>query len=258
MIIGKEMTDLHTHILPCIDDGARTIEFAIQMLEKEIEQGVKTVVFTPHYYGQKHSPQQFLERREKSYEMLKNAVAGMDITVRLGAEVYISSQEIASSQDLEQLAIEGTNYILIELPLTSVWSKALFQRLAEFIEKIDKIPIVAHVERYAEIKKHPEYLNLLANMGCLLQMNTSAFIDERTRKFAFLLVDKGLSHCLATDCHDLIHRPCDYKTAKSIFEENGKGAEFDRLQENMSVILQGGIVKTLTPAPIKRFFGKYF
>ena len=252
------MTDLHTHILPCIDDGARSVEISLEMLKKEIEQGVKTVVFTPHYYGQKHSPEQFLERREKSYEMIKSPVAGMDITVRLGAEVYISSQEIASSNSLTPLAIEGANYILIELPLTTVWSKTLFKRLGEFIEKVDKIPIVAHVERYAEVKKHPEYLNVLANMGCLLQMNTSSFIDERTRKFAFLLLDKGLAHCLATDCHDLTNRPCDYMVAKSLFEEYGKGAEFDRLQQNMDVILSGGIVKTPTPAPIKRFFGKYF
>lgn len=252
------MTDLHTHILPCIDDGAISIEVSLKMLEKEMEQGVKTVVFTPHYYGQKYSPKQFLEQREKSYEMIKSAVAGMDLTVRMGAEIYIGSQEIASSQDLETLAIEGTKYVLIELPFNTVWGSSLFKRLTEFIESIDYVPIVAHVERYAEIKKHPEYLTTLVNMGCLLQMNTSSFIDERTRKFAFLLLDKGFAHCLATDCHDLTTRVCDYATAKFLFEERGNLADFERLQENMNVILRGGIVKTPTPAPIKRFFGKYF
>ena len=252
------MTDLHTHILPCIDDGARSEEISVEMLKKEIEQGVKTVVFTPHYYGDKFSPKQFLERREKSYEKIKNAVEDMDISVRMGAEVYIGAQKIASNHALSSLAIEGTKYILIELPLNAVWDAPLFERLRDFIEKIEEIPIVAHVERYAAVKKHPEYLNMLANMGCLLQANTSSFLNEKTRKFAFLLLDKGLVHCLATDCHDLTNRVCDYAMAKNLFKELGKSAEFERLQQNMQVVLNGGIVKTPIPAPIKRFFGKYF
>ncbi len=252
------MIDLHTHILPNIDDGAESIEVSIEMLKKEMEQGVKTVVFTPHYYGQKYSPKQFLDQREKSYKLIKKAVAGMDINVRMGAEVFIGSQKIASNHALAPLAIEGTKYILIELPLRTVWGPSLFQRLSDFGEKMEEIPVIAHAERYLEVKKHPEYLNMLVNMGCLLQVNTSSFLNETTRKFAFLLLNKGLVHCLATDCHDLVTRACDYAQVKALFEERGKVAEFERLQENMSVILSGKKLKTPTPAPIKRFLGKYF
>lgn len=252
------MTDLHTHILPCIDDGAQSAEIAVEMLKKEIEQGVKTVVFTPHYYGKKHSPQEFLEKRNEAYEKIKSAVADMDISIRLGAEVYFSAQKIAPNHSLESLAIEGTKYILIELPFSTVWSEALFDRLRAFAKNSEFIPIVAHVERYAEIKKNPQYLTTLVNSGCLLQVNSEAFLDETTRKFAFLLLKKGLVHCLATDCHDLTDRVCDYAKLKELFEREGKVEEFERLQENMRIILKGGVVKVTTPKPVKRFFGKYF
>ena len=252
------MIDLHTHILPCIDDGAQTEEISVEMLKREIEQGVKTVVFTPHYYGKKHSPQEFLVKRNEAYEKIKNAVEEMGISVRLGAEVYFSSQKIASNHELEKLAIEGTNYILIELPLSMVWAEGLFDRLRDFAQTSDFIPIIAHVERYAEIQKTPKYLMTLVNSGCLLQVNADSFLNETTRKFAFLLLEKGLVHCLATDSHDLTNRACRYAELKALFEQEGKGKEFERLQENMRIILQGGMVKVTDPTPVKRFLGKYF
>lgn len=252
------MTDLHTHILPCLDDGAQSEEISLEMLKREIEQGVKTVVFTPHYYGRKHSPNEFLEKRDEAYQKIKSDVAGMEISVRLGAEVYVSAQKIASDNALEKLAIEGTKYILMELPLATVWEEAIFERLRDFSQKSEFIPIIAHVERYAEVKKRPQYLTELVNCGCLLQVNTSSFLDENTRKFAFLLLERGFAHCLATDCHDLTNRACDYAWTKALFEAEGRNADFARLQENMRTILNGGVVKPPMPTPIKRFFNKYY
>lgn len=252
------MVDIHTHILPCIDDGAENAEVSLEMLKKQAEQGVKTVVFTPHYYGKKYSPERFLEHRKSAFEKIKTEAEGLGLEFRMGAEIYFNEEKIASDRALCSLAIEGTKYVLIEFPLRNVWTNGLWVRLSNFICESGYTPIIAHVERYAEIHKNPRYLGMLADMGCLLQVNTASFMQPKTQKFALLLLRKGLAHCLGTDSHNLTDRAPDYATAKAYFDEIGETASFARLQKNMSRILNGEKVEVGTYSPVKKFLKKYY
>ena len=250
------MIDFHTHILPAIDDGARNREESAQMLEKEIEQGVECVVFTPHYYGKRRSPEQFLQRREAAFAKIKEGLPS-NLQTRLGAEILFTGLNMADNEELCSLAIEGTKYVLFEFPFTEKWPASFWENLSEFIQETDYTPIIAHVERYLETQKNPALFNRLIKMGCLLQVNTTSFIEKRSRSLAFALLKHGFVHCLGTDSHDTQTRACDYAKVKALFEEKGYGEEFADIQNNMHQILAGEYVAPKACTRIKKFFGIY-
>ena len=251
------MIDFHTHTLPGIDDGAKDSRTSIQMLQKEIEQGVKTLVFTPHYYGRKRSPEQFLQRRNAAFEKIKDGIPAQ-LDVRLGSEVFFTGVNMASNEELCSLAIEGTKYVLFEFPMIGKWQNSVWESLSEFIHETDYTPIVAHVERYAETQKNPASVHRLIELGCLLQVNTTAFLDKCSQSFAFALLKHGLVHCLGSDSHDLQLRVCDYEQAKSVICGKGYAKEFDEMQNNMRQILDGEYLTPQACTRLKKFLGRYY
>jgi len=252
------LIDVHTHILPGIDDGAKTKEVSFEMLQREKEQGVRTVVATPHYYGRRHSPEAFLEKRQKAFDLIKEKAEELGIEIRLGAEVYFTEDGVVSNRALEKLSIEGTKYILIELPWNEKWTDKLWRRLDTFMAQTEKTPIIAHVERYAEIRKNPVYLSLLADMGCLIQVNTGAFLEENVANMTKMMLKKGLVHCLGTDAHNLEDRAPNYKEAEAFFKELSELENFQKIQKNMQAILDGERVKVPPYQELKRFLKKYY
>ena len=106
--------DFHTHILPGIDDGSRNVEMSLRMLAAQREQQVDEIVATPHFYAQKDSVEEFLLRRQRSYEKLKTAMEenGFDQKLYLAAEVYYF-QGIGSAGMIPKLCVEGTQTLLL-------------------------------------------------------------------------------------------------------------------------------------------------
>ena len=250
------MIDIHTHILPRFDDGAKDSAMSVAMLERELSQGVKTVVLTSHFYGRKHSPKHFLQRREGAFERIKERIPeGLD--VRLGAEVHFTGINLVDCEELCSLAIEGTKCILLEFPFTSKWSGELMDSLAEFISETGYTPIIAHIERYNEVLKRPAYVTELVNMGCLLQMNAQAFLNKKERNFAFTLLRKDLVHCIGSDVHDLELRACQLAEAKAAVEAEGLADKWERAQTIMQEVLRGEQPDFETEERVKKFLGKY-
>ncbi len=249
------MIDIHTHILPHLDDGAQSVDISEQMLAMEKAQGVDCVVFTPHYYG-KYSPQQFLAMRKNALEELKETIPeGME--VRVGAEVHFTGINVLDFDELCTLAIEGTKYILLEFPFTSEWSQLLMDTLAEFISDTGYTPIVAHIERYIEVLQNPSLVSRLVEMGCLIQVNAESFCRKISKKFVFALLKHGLIHCIGTDAHDMKTRPPEYLQAKAAVEKAGCSAEWEKIQKNMKTIIRGGYVRVEVAKPVKKCFGRY-
>ena len=112
------MIDIHTHILPHMDDGAKDSATALRMLDMSIAQGVETVVFSPHYYGKSRSPQKFLEARGAMYEHIRARIPE-GIKTRLAAEVHFTGVNSIDEEEMCSLAIEGTEYLLVEFPFTT-------------------------------------------------------------------------------------------------------------------------------------------
>ena len=251
------MIDFHTHILPHIDDGAKDTATALQLLESERAQGVSDILFTPHYYGKRRNPQQFLEKRANVFAALRDRIPD-DIHVRLGAEVHFTGMNMPDFGELAKLAIEGTDYILFELPFTTKWNSFLLDKVDEFIVETGYTPIIAHVERYTEVLKNPSIVCELIRIGCLIQVNTHAFLNKQEKGFAFALLKHGFVHCLGTDTHDNGDRAPVYAQAKAVVEQAGFAEEWGKIQQNMRTILDGGDVKAQQGKPVKKFLGKYF
>ena len=249
------MIDFHTHILPHLDDGAKDTATAMEMLCAEKAQGVSTVLCTPHYYGRRH-PDKFLSQRNAAYERLKERIPD-GVTIRLGAEVHFTGINVPDYDELCKLAIDGTRYILLELPFVEKWTGGLLQAIADFAYDTGYTPIIAHVERYREVLKKPLIASQLIDMGCLLQVNARAFTEKRERKFAFALLEHGFVHCIGSDAHDLERRSVDILTAKRTVEEAGYKETWDNAQSIMQRILNDEEIRLATGTPIKKFLGSY-
>ena len=149
-------------------------------------------------------------------------------------------------------------YILIEFPFTEKWSGGVLSALSAFVEETGYTPIIAHVERYGEIKKKPAIINELLAMGCLLQVNSSAFFNKQEKSLALALLNRGIIHCIGTDAHDMSLRKPNLQAAKTTLEEQGFADAWAKIQSTMQSVLRDEEVKTYPVKPIKRFFGKYF
>lgn len=249
------MIDMHTHVLPDLDDGAKDEQEAIKLLRLDYEQGVRELVFTPHYYGKKRTLERFLsERSEAANKIREHVPSGMK--TRLGAEIYLKGINDPDHETLCALAIEGTKCVLVEFPFEERWSKNLLVKLYSFMAATGYRLIVAHIERYREIVQDPTLVNALVKMGCYIQLNTGAFLEKRTQKLAFLLLKHGLVHCFGTDTHNETDRSPDYKQAKELVEWKGLSNEWSRVQTRMRQILKKQNVEN-TCTPIKKFFWWY-
>ncbi len=249
------MIDLHTHALPFMDDGAKDEQTSLAMMQAELAQGVTEVVFTPHYYGKKHSPEKFLSRRENAFSAVQAQIP-QGLKTRLGAEVHFTGVNVPDYDQLIKLAIQDTQYILIEFPFTAKWTGLLMDKLSDFVYETGYTPIIAHIERYIEVQKRPAYVQELLDMGCLLQVNARAFSTRGEKQLAYALLKRGWVHCIASDAHDTEGRsPSSYVQAKACLQTKFS-AEWEQIQTNMQKILANDKVLTPDAKPLKKIFGR--
>ncbi len=251
------MIDIHTHVLPRFDDGAKDMDTAVTMMKSSLQQGVGTVVLTPHYYGKRFSPAQFLKQREDAFERLKPYIPE-GLTVLQGTEVHFTGINLPPYEELCKLAIEGTKYILLEFPFTTAWTGMLTDRLADFINETGYTPIIAHVERYVEVVQEPRIVTDLVQMGCLIQVNAHSFIEKKTKHLTRALLKRGLVHCIGTDAHDMEERTPDMETAHQALVKAGFSVEWERAQKLMKAVVAGEQVCVETEKRVKKLFGRYF
>ena len=201
------VSDFHSHVLPRMDDGSRSVEESLEMLRRASRQNIPAVVATPHFYAQQDGFDRFLARRETSVAQLKQEMAlcaGLPKVV-CGAEVYYF-RGISETEILKDLAIEGTDHILIEMPFAH-WTEDMYRELEAIPEKQGLRPIIAHVDRYIAPFSRNENLYRLLDLPVLIQANTSFFLNRRTRNMAMRMLAKGQIHLLGSDCHNLDSRP---------------------------------------------------
>ncbi len=222
--IDTDIIDCHSHFLSNMDDGSKSISESISMLEETKRQKIKFLTSTSHFYPNDESPESFKERRDKSIEELKKALKERNITdiptVYAGSEVYYYDG-IGSSKRIKECLIEGTNYLLLEMPF-SIWSKIEYEEVLLLIQNFNITPIIAHINRYFNFG-NLKYIKKLQKEGCLLQLNSEYFIDPKTEKKAIKLVKKGLVDLIGSDMHNTTKRPQTLgQTIKIINDKCGK------------------------------------
>ena len=208
--------DFHTHILPGVDDGSKSVEQSLEMLMQEKQQGIEIVVLTPHFYAQGDNPQRFLSRRQQAYEKLLKWTGSLEglPQLKLGAEVYYFNG-ISNWEGLCDLAIEGTDYVLVEMPFTK-WTDRMYDELDGIYRKRGLVPIIAHIERYINIFTANRVTKRLKELNVMVQANAEFFIDSKTRKLALKLLKNNDINILGSDCHNLTDRAPNLSIAQKI------------------------------------------
>jgi protein-tyrosine phosphatase len=204
------MIDLHCHILPGVDDGARTLEEALDMARAAERDGIKTIVATPHLFRGEFDLEGFDSIQQKRHDLNEALKANnIQVELRSGAEVHISHNLIEEiRRNREALVLNGSSYMFIEFPVWHVYQgvkNLFFDLMSEGIR-----PIIAHPERNSVFKAHPELLYELVQMGALVQANSGSFFGIYGSKSAALvrrLLEWNLIHFIASDGHSADSMP---------------------------------------------------
>lgn len=212
------ITDFHSHILPGIDDGSRSVEESIAMLRMEAQQGIERVIATPHFYPQQDSPDSFLRKRDQAEKMLREAMAQYDDLPELivGAEVYYFNG-ISDSDAIKTLTIGENPCILLEIPNTS-WTDVYFREMEAIRDKQGITPIIAHVDRYLKPMWDYGIPRKLSKLPVLVQANASFFLHRSTAAMAHRMLRSGQIHFLGSDCHNLTTRSPNLAAALTVIE----------------------------------------
>ncbi len=215
------MIDFHTHILPGMDDGSRSVEQSIQMLRLEAEQGITDAALTPHFYPRENSPARFLQRRQAAWELLQRHLeAGMP-RLHLGAEVQYF-EGICRAEQLESLQIQGMGILLLEMPMCR-WTNRMTADVLDLQGFLPNGVVLAHIERYLPMQDRGTVEQLL-DRGIRAQANVSFFCDWRTQTRAMSMFRRGQIHFLGSDCHDMDRRRPNWDRLKGKLqklEKNG-------------------------------------
>lgn len=233
--------DIHTHILPGIDDGARDMDMTEELLKAQIAEGVTDIIATPHF-DMEENFQDISEICEKVEQVQKKASElSDDLTIYPGCEILFSQGilELLAQDQIPTLA--DTNYILVEF-YPSESHKEIYRALRDIVQ-LGKTPILAHVERYESLIRHEDTIHDLIELGAYIQMNTRSLTGKRFDKrtcFCKSVVKKGYVHFLGSDCHNMEHRPPQMeKTAKVLEKVAGERMMEKLTRENAELLLQG-------------------
>lgn len=216
-----KLADLHCHILPQMDDGPSHEKESLDILKQEYRDGIREVALTSHYDCEETPLNDFLEKREKSFQSLKAFIKENDFTeedpisMKKAAEVKYSPN--LCNINLKPLCIEGTDFLLLELPYMrpSYLDKTIF-----YIQSCGITPIIAHVERYSYLMEDFSVLNKLIDKEVIIQMNASTILNHKFYSTKYLkLIKWNLVHILASDAHSLQRRPPNLSDAIRIVSD---------------------------------------
>lgn len=212
------MLDIHTHILPAVDDGSKSVQMSVSMLRRETKQGIDEVVLTPHFYAHRESPERFLKRRAKAAAALEEGIddRGKLPRLHLGAEVaYFGG--MSQTEDIEVFCIGDTGAMLVEMPFCK-WNRRILEEIYYLRDYLGIQPILAHIERYMRYQPLGT-VRELCDSGILIQANAGFFTGWPASVTAMHMLKNRCIHFIGSDCHDLENRPPNMAQALANIEK---------------------------------------
>ena len=205
--------DLHSHILPQLDDGSDSVEMSLAMLYQMAEQGVDVVCATSHYYAKYSSIPAFCERRAEALERLSSVLTAELPRVLPAAEVaYFPHME---EQDLMPLCIQGTRTLMLEMPFSD-WTGLQLETVEALVLDCRYDVVLVHPERFCFSKSNRHKLEKLAELPIGLQVNAGSLLRWGTRRLALDLLQMAQYPLLGSDCHNLTSRPPNLKEGRKV------------------------------------------
>lgn len=202
-----DFLDIHSHILPGVDDGSEDMKETMEMLKMAYAEGVRTIVATPHYIpGARNKGADGL--RQIHHEVCMQAEKAFpDLKILLGNEIYFKEDAVEEVRKGKALTLADTDYVLVEFGITSKAEK-LFHAVKVFSEAGYR-PVLAHIERYSCLYKKEETVHDLIDAGAYIQINCDSFVGgffDRNAAYCRRLLKLGMVHFIGSDCHDLSKR----------------------------------------------------
>jgi len=206
------MIDVHCHILPGIDDGAKSLEESISMAEIAVRSGTRHIISTSHYNHQSEKSQ--FERVLAACKELNDVLIskGIDLTVHAGNELYYTEELVNELDGRNFHTLAKSRYVLVEFSPDNMPFD--MEGVAYEFTVRGYVPVIAHVERYGEVSVDEGTVQRLIEYGFLIQMNAgSIYSGGRTKRLCRSLLKRGQVHFIGSDAHDCRVRTPDMKTA---------------------------------------------
>lgn len=245
MLFGKKAglpVDFHSHILPCMDDGAASLKVSLSQLMALSEQGIGHVVATPHFYLHRESMADFLARRQDRAEILLQAAArvkGKLPGLSVGAEVYLE-QGLMKVGGLDRLRMADTEYILFELPYSGVGTREV-ELIYNLCNRSGMRPLLAHLDRYREMLSEDLLAELLDLPDVAVQINNEAFAKRPGARFALNIIRNGVPVVLGSDTHNLTDRAPNFDLSNKYLSSKLRDGEFRTLVKGQIAFLHGRV-----------------
>ena len=187
----KGIYDIHCHIVPGVDDGAKNLKMSVGMLQKEYDDGVRNIIATPHF----------------RYDMFEPSLDD-GIQMYLGCELHSSMDMTECLKNGERLTMAGSRYVLTEFRTSD--EKSYIRERVQALIRRGYYPIVAHVERYRSVVKGGlDFIDELRDMGAYIQMNADSIIGEdgfTVKRFCKKVIKEEMLDFVGSDGHDLAGR----------------------------------------------------
>jgi protein-tyrosine phosphatase len=215
--VAGVVVDIHSHILPEVDDGPKTWDMCVAMCRAAAADGITHMVATPHANDRYHYDREYLQGLLAHLQQL----VGDAPKLSLGCDFHLSYDNIQDAlAHPTRYAIEGTRYLLVEFSNFSVPQQTTdsFQKLGD----VGLTPIITHPERNPILRQSPQRVVEWAEQGCVVQITGSAltgFWGERAQRAAQWLLERQAVHVLATDAHDMEKRVPILSTARDAAAE---------------------------------------
>ena len=220
--------DFHSHVLPKMDDGSKSVEMSLEMLGSARTMGVDIVMATPHFYGHRESVSTFLARREHSWQKLSQAMAGKDLpTVLLGAEAAFFSG-LTKVEGLDALCANGTRTLLLEMPFAP-WTGYELDAVSTLCLDRGYQVVLAHLERFVHLQRDEGLINRLLSLPLWVQINAEALLPITRRKRWVEMFREGRAHLLGSDCHNLDRRPPNLGSGRKMLERKAGREVLERM-----------------------------
>lgn len=233
-------TDIHCHILPALDDGARNMDQTKAMLKIAYREGIRRIVATPHFFATRKSAT-VEEIQEALFRVQENIESwGIRIKLYAGNEIYYRSEVPDLLEEGKAATLAGSRYVLVEFD-----PMAEYSYLRDGILKLDSygyIPVIAHTERYECLFEKKERLQRVKDHGGIIQVNASSFqrgmFDEMGKRARYLLKNE-LVDVVGTDAHgDGDRSPLMKETARYLYKKAGDKRAEEILKTNPRAILE--------------------
>lgn len=194
-----KLYDIHNHLVPYVDDGSRSMDETILMIEQYIESGYGGVIATSHYDKGRYvvEANEVLAGLAEIREELDKR--GITFDLYPGNEIQLEVKTVQDIVDRKVLRLNNSRYVLCELPMLT--KPSYVEDVVYEMQLNGWTPIIAHPERYTYVQENPDWLLPFIKKGCLVQMNLSSLFNPGVQELSRSLLNKGLVHLIGTDAH---------------------------------------------------------